>query len=240
MKKLLLVLSGFIFIAAKAQTVEEVIQKYAANLGGLEAFNKIKTAKFTGTFTTQGMDFPLTIQVVNGKSSRMDMNIESMNTQVINVYNNGKAWKQNAFAGAPTPTEVTASTELNDLKIQSMLAPVLMDYKARGHKVELAGQADVEGLKTFKIILTFKEDGKKTTYYISTTDYTLVKTETEREVQGQMVTIESYYSDLKGFNGVKFFMSRTQKMNGEVFQTTTFSTVELGIPVDEKIFEMPK
>jgi hypothetical protein len=240
MKKLFFALLAFTFLSSNAQTVDEVIQKYSANLGGLDAFNKIKSVKMTGIFTTQGIDIPITIQVINGKAIRTDLNIESMGTQVINVYNNGKAWKQNAFAGAPTPTEVTAGTEFNELKMQSMLAPVLMDYKARGYKAELAGQEDVEGVKTYKIKLTFQEDGKTTTYYISTADYTLIKSESEREVQGQTATVGAYYSDLKEFNGIKIFMTRTQKMNGEEFQTTKFSTVELNVLIDEKIFEMPK
>jgi hypothetical protein len=186
------------------------------------------------------MDLPITVQVINGKAVRTDLNIESMGAQVINVYNNGKAWKQNAFAGAPTPTEVTAAPELNELKMQSMLAPALMDYKARGDKAELLGQEDVESIKTYKIKLSFREGGKSSTYYISAADYTLIKSESEREVQGQTVTIESWYSDLKEFNGVKFFMSRVQKMNGEEFQSTKLLTIELNATIDEKIFDMPK
>ena len=238
MKTLFFALLGFVVVSASAQTVEEVIQKYSARLGGLDAFNKITTAKMTGTYTIQGTDLPLTVQVVNGKAARTD--VEAMGTQIINVYNNGKAWKQNAFGGAPTPTEVTAPAELNELKIQSTLAPVLMNYKALGHKVELLGQEDVEGIKAYKLKLTFKEDGKVTTYYISANDYTLIKTESDRDMMGQTVKVESFYSDLKEFNGIKFFMTRSQKMNGEVFQTTKIETVELNVPVDEKIFDMPK
>ena len=240
MKKLFFTFLSLAFLSANAQTADEIIQKYAANLGGLDAFNNIKTAKMTGTYTVQGMDLPLVIQIVNGKAARTDVKIEAMNMEIIGVYNNGKGWKQNPAAGVNIPTEVTAAAELNELKMQSMIAPVLIDYKARGHKVELLGQSDVEGIKTYKIKLTFKEDNKVTTYYISNSDYTLIKSESEREMQGQTVNVESFYSDLKEFNGVKFFMTRTQKLNGEVFQTTTLSTVELDIPIDEKIFEMPK
>jgi hypothetical protein len=35
-------------------------------------------------------------------------------------------------------------------------------------------------------------------------------------------------------------MTKTQKMNGEAFQTTTFTNVELNVAIDEKIFDMPK
>jgi len=238
MKKLFLATLCFAFLTVHGQTVDEVIQKYAANLGGLVSFNKIKTAKMTGIYTVQGNDIPMTVQVVNGKAVRSDL--DAMGTQIINVYNNGKAWKQNAFAGTPTPTEVTSGPELSELKIQSSLAPVLMNYKALGHKVELIGQEEVEGIKAYKITLNFEDVGRVTTYYISTKDYSLIKSESERDMAGQIVKVESFYSDLKEFKGVKFFMTRQQKMNGEVFQTTKIESIELDVPIDEKVFDMPK
>ena len=59
-------------------------------------------------------------------------------------------------------------------------------------------------------------------------------------MQGQTINVEVWYSDLKDFSGIKFFMTRTQKMNGEAFQTTTFTNIELNAAIDEKIFDMPK
>lgn len=237
MKKLFFALIGFGFLTANAQTADEVIRKYSANLGGLEAFNKIKTAKITATYNTQGTDLPMTIQIVNGKAARTD--VEAMGTAVIRSYKDGKAWTQNPFAGITTPTEV-GGAEASNYKSQSMLASILMDYKARGHKVELQGQEDVEGVKTYKVQLTSKDDGKATTYFISTKDYVLIKSVSDQDMQGQTVSVEIWYSDLKDFNGTKFFMTRTQKMGGQVFQTTTFTNIELNVAIDEKIFDMPK
>jgi hypothetical protein len=236
MKRLFLALLAFSVISASAQTVDEIIKKYADNLGGLDAFNKIKTAKITATFNTQGMDLPMTIQIINGKAAKTEVN--AMGSSVIRAYKDGKAWTQNPFAGIAQPTEVTGA-EMADYKAQSMLASPLMDYKARGHQVELQGQETVEGVKTYKIKLTSKDDGKPTYYYISAADYSLIKSESEREVQGQSVNIEVFYTDLKDFNGTKFYLTRTQKMNGETFQATNFTNIELNVPIDEKIFDMP-
>jgi hypothetical protein len=236
MKKLFFLLMGFAFLSASAQTVDEVIQKSSANYGGLEAFNKIKTIKMSGTLTTQGMDLPITIQIINGRATRTD--VEAMGSQVIRVYKDGKGWIQNPFAGAATPTDATAE-DLADMKQQTMLASALMDYKARGHQVELVGQVDADGGKAFKIKLTSKDDGKVTTYYIKTSDYTLFKMESDREIQGQTVTIETVMSDPKDFNGAKFFMNRVQKINGEDFQSIKFDTITLNVAIDEKIFDKP-
>jgi hypothetical protein len=237
MKKLLFAVLSFAVVSAHAQSADEVIQKFSANMGGLDAINKISSAKMTGTYSTQGNDFPLTVQIINGKAMRTD--VEVMGQAVTNVYYNGKGWKINPFAGATTATEVTGS-ELSDFKVQASLSSQLMDYKARGHQVELQGEETIEGIKTFKIKLTNKEDGKVTTYFISTADYTLIKSVTNRTIQGQDMDVESFYSDLKEFGGVKFFMTRDSKIEGQTFQTVTYEKIELNVTIDEKIFAMPK
>ena len=45
MQKIFVLLFAFVFIKANAQTVDEIVQKYATAMGGLENFKKIKTAK---------------------------------------------------------------------------------------------------------------------------------------------------------------------------------------------------
>ena len=138
--------------------------------------------------------------------------------------------------GISTATDVTGS-ELNDLKAQSMLASALMDYKARGHQIELQGQEDVEGVKTYKIKLTRKEDGKVITYFISPNDYMPIKMISSREIQGQDIDVETWFSDFKDFSGAKFVMTADQKIEGQTFQTIKFTNIELNVPIDEKVFD---
>lgn len=237
MKKLLFAVLSFAVVSAQAQSADEVIQKYNANMGGLEAFNKITSAKMTGAVATQGMDLPLTTQIINGKAMRTDVIV--MSAPVTNCYNNGKGWKINPYAGAETATEVTGA-ELSDFKAQSSLANQLMDYKARGHQVEMQGEETVDGIKTFKIKLTNKDDGKVTTYFIAKPDYTLIKSVGTREIQGEEIEVETFYSDLKEIGGVKFFMFRSSRIEGQEFQGIKLDKIELNIKIDEKIFEMPK
>jgi len=234
MKKIIFSILTLAFVSANAQTTDDIIQKYSKAMGGLAAFNAIKTMKTTGTFTTQGVDLALTSQIINGKAIRND--VQAMGQTVINSYKDGKGWKINPFAGITTVTDMTPE-ELIDFKSQSMIANQLMDYKLRGHKVELQGQEDVEGIKTYKIKLTNKDDNKVTTYFISVTDNTIIKSVSTRQLQGQDIEIETFYSDIKDFNGLKFPMVRTQKMEGQVFQEIKIATIEFNVPVDEKIFD---
>lgn len=62
MKKLIIGFLSFITLAASAQTADEIVQKYAAAMGGLDAFKKVQTAKFTGSVSVRGNDLPMTMR----------------------------------------------------------------------------------------------------------------------------------------------------------------------------------
>lgn len=242
MKKIFFALLAFAFVKAGAQTsvtagtgasADEVIQKYATAMGGLDNFNKVKTAKVTGTVTTQGMDLPITIQIINGRAMRSD--VEVMGQTITNAYKDGKGWKLNPLQGGSSATDASAA-ELIELKSQTSLANQLMDYKARGYKVESAGQEKVEGADAYKIKLT-AEDKKETTYYIDAKTFLLIKSISKKEMMGQEFEVETFYSDIKEFGGLKFPMSSVQKADGQVVLEIHREKIELNVPVDEKIFD---
>ena len=232
MKKLFFILLPFAFLTAQAQTVDDIIQKHANAMGGLDNFNKIKTAKLTGTVSAQGNEFPITVQIVNGKAMRADVDV--MGQAVVNCYKDGTGWKINPYAGAPTATDATGD-ELTEFKNQSFLASQLMDYKTRGYKAELAGQEDVDGKKAYKIKL-ITEGSKTDTYYIDSASYMVIRFVGTRNLMGQAMELESDFSEVKDVNGLKFSMSRTVKSGGQTIQEVHFDKIELDVPVDEKIF----
>jgi hypothetical protein len=233
MTKILFGLLALATLSTQAQTADDIIQKYAKAMGGLDNINKIKTVKMSGTVSAQGMDLPLTIQIINGKAMRSD--VEVMGQAVTSSYKDGKGWKINPFAGAATATDAT-DTELGDMKAQSSLASQLMDYKARGYKVELQGQEDINGARAYKIKLT-EPGNKETTYYVDATSFMAVKVVGRRNVMGQDMEIESYLNDPKEFGGIKFNTSVVQKAGGQTFQEIHFDKIEVNVPVDEKIFD---
>jgi outer membrane lipoprotein-sorting protein len=233
MKRLLCLLFSAVTVAASAQNAGEVIEKYAAGMGGVPAFTAIKSANMTGTVAVQGMELPITLSIVNGHAMRTD--VVAMGQKITSSYIDGKGWKVNPFIGVTEKTEVTGS-ELADFKTQASLINPLMNYKAAGHKVEYVVTENVDGVSCFKIKLTSADDGSITNYWISSKDYTLVKSESTKNIMGEDRLIETYYSDFKTYGGLKFSMVRTQKMGGEVFQTVTLTTIDLNPVINDKIF----
>lgn len=234
MKKLIVGFLSLITLSASAQTADEIVQKYATAMGGLDAFKKVQSAKITGSVAIQGNDFPVTVQIINGRAFRLDVDV--MGQSVVNSVKDGKGWKLNPFGGIETPTDVEG-TELTDLKSQANLCGSLMDYKALGHTIALDGQEDVQGVKTYKIKLTAKEDGRVSYYFISSVDYTMLKSSGKRDMQGSEVEVETYLSNLKEIDGLKFAMSKEQKMNGQVIQSISYNNIEMNVKIDEKAFD---
>src|ERR1043166_2283174 len=96
MKKLFLIPFVLAFLAVKSQTVDEIIQKHANAMGGLDNVNKLRTLKKTGTITLQGNEFPITIQVINNKAIRTE--IDAVGQKIITCYKDNKGWTINPFA----------------------------------------------------------------------------------------------------------------------------------------------
>lgn len=234
MKKILLGMLTLVAISCAAQTADQIVEKYTKYMGGYDAFKKVQSAKITGTVAIQGNDFPVTIQVINDRAFRLDVDV--MGQAVTNSYKDGKGWKVNPFGGFETPTDV-AGPELTDFKSQANLMGSLMDYKALGHTIALDGEENVNGVKAYKIKLTSKEDGRVTNYFVSTSDYSLLKTSSKREMEGTEVEVETFVSNFKEFGGVKFAMLKEQKINGNLTQSITYSNIELNVTVDEKVFD---
>ncbi|HEV7780611.1 MAG TPA: hypothetical protein VGO58_05060 [Chitinophagaceae bacterium] len=233
MKKLLIVLLSCVSVSAFSQTVEEVIQKYSTAMGGLEAFNKIKTAKMDGTVTDLFSTMPLTIELINGKAVKTKLTKDGRDAT--RVYNNGEGWKMEGFS---SPTDLS-SAELARLKLQSTLANSLMDYKSRGHKVELMGQEDVKGINTYKIKLTTKDD-KVTFYFINMKTGLLSKSATKLETASAEYDIDFFYSDFRELNGLTFCFKIVMNTGSVEAQVTKYTSIQLDVPVDEAIFVKPR
>jgi hypothetical protein len=227
-----LFVSGQTTSSTNSLSAEQIVDNYTKAMGGLEAFKAIKTAKMTGVLTVQGMDLPLSMVVINGKAVRTD--VDAMGQSITSAYLDGKGWKLNPLQGINVPTDVEGA-ELAELKLQSSLASGLMDHENLGNTLTFLGDETIEGIKTYKIQMT-TPDQRKSTYFISTSDFMLIKSLASREVMGQTVEVETIFSDVKQFGDTKFVMTRTQSVEGNVFQVIKFTNVELNAPVEEQVF----
>lgn len=220
-----------------AQTVDDVINKHVAALGGLDNINKIKSVRFTGTFSGMGADIPVTITIKGKDKIKMDMNFQGMS--MVQAYDGTIGWGINPFSGKKDAEKMPAD-QVKEIKENAEWEGQLVNYKDKGYKVELMGKEDMEGSEVYKIKLTDK-DNDITYYYLDASSYFVIKQSVKRKFKEKEISQDMYQSNYQAVEGVQFPMSIEIKSQGsEQTQKGTFTKVEVNFDVDDAFFKMPE
>lgn len=224
-------------VAAAAQTVDEIIQKNTEARGGLQKLKAIKSLKATGRLTpaSLGQDIALTLQQKRPNAFRMEFTLQGKS--MIQAYEGEGGWQINPFQGSSEP-EKLAGDDLKDAQEQADIDGPLVDYKAKGHTVELLGKEDLEGTPVYKLKLTLKT-GDVRYIYIDAANYLELKTTAKRKSPGGELEIDIYPSNYKSVGGVLFPFSIEQKAQGQTQVQIALDKIELDVPIDDAIFKMP-
>jgi outer membrane lipoprotein-sorting protein len=223
-------------IAASAQSADDIVNKHIAARGGLEKMRAIKTLKMSGTATLgPGLQAPFTMQLVRPGRMRMELSIQGK--ALVQATDGSAPWMINPFAGSTT-AEAMSAEDAKDVEQQADIDGPLVDYKAKGHTVELVGKEDFEGTDVYKLKLTLKGGDVQYIYLDASTLLQLRET-TKRTRDGKEMEIESFASNYKPVEGVLMPFAVETKINGQPQFAVALDSIEVNKPVDESVFKMP-
>jgi hypothetical protein len=155
----------------KAQTADEIIDKYIAVMGGKEKLLSIKSIYMEGTSVMQnGAEILQKSWKVDGKLFRQEISSAMFN--IATVVTDKEGWRQNPRNGGafePLTPEMVAT-----MQTQMDCAGSFVDYGAKGHKVELIGKEDVEGTAAYKIKITYK-NGNEASFFFDAATYFIIR-----------------------------------------------------------------
>lgn len=222
---------------AWAQTVDELLAKNHEAKGGLEKLRAVKSVRATGTMMAgPGMEFPFVMMNKRPNSTRLEFTFQGMTG--MQVYDGKTAWMSMPFMGRKEP-EPMPPDQAKDFAEQADFDGPLMDYKQKGHTIELVGKEQVEGADTYKLKVTLK-DGAVRHYYLDAETYLEIKVEAKRTIRGTEVEGESYFGDYKEVGGMMMAHSIESGAKGSPQrQKLTIETVELNPEIDDSLFAMP-
>ena len=224
-----------------AQTADEVIDKHLAAMGGVDKLRGIKTLSMEANIQTPqapGMEVIMKMTAVNGKGFRQDITVMGMAIEA--GYDGSVAWQNSPtmMGGSGNPEPLPAE-QMDRVKEQADLSGNLVDYKTKGHTVELLGKEDLEGTEVFKLKLN-KKNGDVEYSYIDASNYLVIKSESVVKMQGQETKSSQLMSNYKEVEGLKFPFTIEQDnpmMGGS--SSVTFTSIVVNGPVDENKFKMP-
>jgi outer membrane lipoprotein-sorting protein len=233
-----LVLAALVAAPAGAQTADDVINKNVQARGGLDKLKAVQTMKITGKMTMgPGMEAPFTLEMKRPKNLRMELVFQGLTG--VQAYNGQSGWVIAPFGGRKDPQPMSPE-DVKEADEQADMDGPLVDYKTKGHQVELAGKEKVEGTEAYKLKVTLK-NGEVRYVYVDAEYFLELKTEGTRMVRGTAREFESIYGDYKDVGGLMLPHSIESSVKGTPEkQRITADKIELNVPVDDSRFKMPE
>ncbi|HYL15120.1 MAG TPA: hypothetical protein VEV41_18925 [Terriglobales bacterium] len=216
--------------APRAQlSAAEIVDKNVAARGGLHAWRAVQTLSLAGKMGVGGNQRATLALPVPGQKEKLDERLlphrRAEETQLpfvmelkrprkmrfelqfngqtaVQVYDGVNGWKLRPFLNRRDVEPYTA----DELKIASMQPDIdgpLVDYAAKGTRIELVGMEKVEDRNTYKLKLTMK-NGQAIHVWIDAQTFLEAKMEGQpRRLDGTDHPVEVYYRDYRPVSGLQ-------------------------------------
>ena len=219
-------------ISAYAQTVDEIIDKHVAAMGGLDKLTSVKTLYTERSLSINGMEIPNKSTVLVGKALRTESSV--MGNSMIQVVDGTTGWmiRPAMMGGTGDPEDMPADQVKQQLGQLDPFGP-LVNYKDKGNKVDLVGKEKVDGKDAYHLKVTTK-DGQTVDEFVDATTYLVSKVSTM--MNGQ--SAELLFSNYKDKDGIKF-ANMMEMASPQGALTFTTEKIVINAPVDEKVFKKP-
>lgn len=215
-------------LSVSAQTGDDIVNKHIEAVGG-KNLDKVKSIKYTGSMSVQGMDIDLTQTVVNDKGLRMDFSIMGANCYMIITPDGG--WMYMPVQPGMDKVQELPKEQLKDAKDKFNIKTMLVADKSNIKKATLAGKDTLEQIACYKVNITGKDD-KEMTCYFDMASYNLLRTEMNVTVNDEEHEVAVSFSDFrKTPEGITLPMKQTNPAFGG---DLVYKTAEINgnIPAD--------
>jgi len=231
-----LVLSVSLF--ASAQTADELVNKNIAAKGGMDKIKAIRTVRITSTVVLPG-GFK---GVAGQENLRPNLVRETFTVQgmtQVQAYDGTVGWQIQPFSGKKDP-EFLGEDDLRDLILDSDIDGPLVDYQAKGNKVEYLGHDSVDGDDALRLKVTLNS-GDIVYYYLDPDTFLEIRKETQEFIRGSIRENASEMGAYKPVGGVMypFSLASGPKNDPAQWQTYTVDRMEVNIPLDNSEFAVP-
>ena len=224
--------------AAGAQTVDEIVAKNLQAKGGAEKWKSVNSVKMTGRITLQGTELPLTVYAKRPNLNRQEIMLQDK--RVVQAFDGTSAWVINPMMGGEEARELPKPAA-ETMRHSADFDGALIDYKQKGHTVELVGREKMDGKEVHHLKVTMKGGDVQQHYYIDAASGIELKTSTDVDLgTGQKQPLVTEMSDYKQVDGIMIPHTVKQLLDGKPVVQMTIEKVEFNAPIDDGLFRMPK
>lgn len=215
-------------------TLDQVIDRHVEALGGRAALDAIEAVVLRGTYTSFSEETPFTLYRRRPASYRFETTM--LGDDIVEATDGETAWSVFPPGGIEwaltmTPPEVTA------IAGEAELFGPLVGWRDKGHRVELAGRDDLDGVPVWRLEVE-RADGARETWLLDAETYLPAGRIAPTVDFGRGVEGTTWYSDFRPVGGVMF----PHRVESEFFirhRVTEVASIEVDPELDPALFTMP-
>ena len=213
-------------------TVDEVLNKYLAAMGGQAAFDKIttRTARATIEIPDMGISGEMTVTEKAPNKSLVVVQIAQMTVREGTDGTIG--WDENPQSGIREKTGL----ELAEFKRGSMFN-IETKLKTAYPKMNVTGRDTVNG-RPVVVIDAIPEQGAPVKIFFDTETGFILKQSGVRETPEGQIAFESYYDDYRPIDGIKQPYTLRQ-VTAKFTSVIRITEMKQNVPVDDAVFRKP-
>lgn len=216
--------------SSRAQlSAADIVEKNVAARGGLQAWRAVQTLSLSGNMGAGGnqratlslpnvgsmkkvdnrllprrradeAQLPFVMELKRPRKMRVELQFNGQTA--VQVYDGSNGWKLRPFLNR-REVEPYSADELKIASMQPDLDGPLVDYAAKGTRIELVGMEKVEGRDTYKLKMTTK-NGQANHVWIDAQTFLEAKMEGQpRRLDGTDHPVEVYFRDYQSENGLQ-------------------------------------
>jgi hypothetical protein len=232
-------LFGALLMACSAPSpVDEIIASNLAARGGEERIKALQAFRATGTATASGGRVAkVTYEIKRPGLFRLEFS--SQGTKSVFAHDSEIGWQVAPLRGLFEPQPTTPDTDQGFGADERDIEGPLVDWREKGHKVDLVGHEMLEGGEAFKLAVTL--NGGSIRYdYIDVESRQIVRSDLPRMIRGEDVVLVDTFSDFRDVGGLVFpHIIETHVVNRPETIRIVVESVELDPDLDDARFRFP-
>jgi len=222
----------------QAQTLDDIIAANLRSKGGIDKIKATQTVRMSGSVVARDMsghDISGTMTMVAKRPNLMRRDAEVGGRKVVNAFDGSSLWMMMDTMAPQQLPNTQAAYASQDAEFDS----VFVDYKQKGHAIELVGKETLNGAPVYHLKVT-KKGGPPQDYYLDAETGLEKKISVAgRSPDGSQTVNVTEFSDYRSVDGSLVPFAMKQRQNGTVVATTTLDKVEFNVTVDDAYFKMP-
>jgi hypothetical protein len=228
--------------AVPALTAVEIVEKNVAARGGLDAWRKIDTMVWVGHMESADPTVPrLTFVLEQKRPNKTRFELSSLAEKSMRVFDGKAGWSIRPKRGGALDEQPYNPQDLAFAREAQGFDGPLIDYRAKGIAVELAGVEKIEGHKAYKLHVRLPS-GDIHSVWIDTKTFLDVKYDrTSYGPTGTPVTVSVVYRNYQNIEGLQ--VPGSLEIGGDSKSPATARMVidkmSLNPPLDDKVFGRP-